>query len=37
MHSDSVKFYLTGSLTAFENGVLVAEREWDETVARDLV
>jgi len=37
MHSDREKFYLTGSLTAFENDVLVAEREWDETIARDLV
>ena len=37
MHSDRDNFYVKGALFAFENGSLVAEREWDETVARDLM
>jgi hypothetical protein len=37
MHSDGDPFYLKGILSAFENGALVAEREWDETVVLDLV
>jgi len=37
MRSDRDKFYLTGTLTARHNGEAVAEREWDVTIARDLV
>ena len=37
MHSDRENFYLSGALTASENGQEVAERRWDETVPRDLV
>jgi uncharacterized protein len=37
MHSDRHNFYLHGTLTARLNGELVAERRWDETIARDLV
>jgi putative CocE/NonD family hydrolase len=37
MRSDVEYFYLSGTLTAFENGTEVATREWDETIARDLM
>jgi uncharacterized protein len=37
MRSDRNNFYLSGNLTAFENGNAVAERAWSETIARDLV
>jgi uncharacterized protein len=37
MRSDLGHFYLTGALTARLNGEVVAEREWDVTIARDLV
>ena len=37
MRSDQENFYLTGTLTARENGNEVVERRWDETIRRDLV
>jgi uncharacterized protein len=37
MHSDRDNFYLSGTLTAFENDHAVAERQWNETIARDLM
>ena len=37
MHSDAENFYLTGSVTAYESGTVVAERHWDEVIARDLM
>ncbi len=37
MRSDRENFYLSGSLTASENGKDVAERHWSETIRRDLV
>jgi hypothetical protein len=37
MRSDRDNFYLSGNLTALENGTAVAERSWSETIARDLV
>jgi hypothetical protein len=37
MRSDRDHFYLSGNLTALENGTAVAERSWSETTARDLV
>jgi putative CocE/NonD family hydrolase len=37
MRSDLENFYLTGTLTASENGKEVAERSWSETIRRDLV
>lgn len=37
MHSDRANFYLSGTLTARLNGELVAERQWDFVVARDLI
>jgi putative CocE/NonD family hydrolase len=37
MRSDRDNFHLSGDLTAFENGVAVAERRWSETIGRDLV
>jgi hypothetical protein len=37
MRSDRENFYLSGSLTASENGKDVAERHWNETIRRDLV
>jgi len=37
MHSDRDNFYLSGTLTAFENDRAVAERQWNETIARDLM
>src|SRR5262249_16017271 len=37
MRSDGDKFYLSGTLTALENGKQVAERSWSETIPRDLV
>ncbi len=37
MHSDLEQFFLIGTLTAFENGIQVAARDWDETIARDLI
>jgi putative CocE/NonD family hydrolase len=37
MHSDRDNFYLSGTLTAAENGKQVAQRSWSETVRRDLV
>jgi uncharacterized protein len=37
MQSDRDHFHLTGTLTARLNGEVVAEREWDVAIARDLV
>jgi uncharacterized protein len=37
MRSDKENFYLTGTLTASENGKGVAERNWSEVIRRDLV
>jgi len=37
MHSDRSSFYLSATLTARLNGELVAERQWDVTIPRDLV
>ncbi|HKF72821.1 MAG TPA: CocE/NonD family hydrolase [Stellaceae bacterium] len=37
MRSDKGNFYLTGSLTALENGTEVAGRRWNETIRRELV
>ncbi|MGB6310761.1 MAG: CocE/NonD family hydrolase [Steroidobacteraceae bacterium] len=37
MHSDRDYFYLSGTLTAHLNGDVVAERQWQETIARDLM
>jgi uncharacterized protein len=35
MHSDREHFYLSATLTARLNGELVAERDWNVTIARD--
>jgi len=37
MWSDLEHFFLKGDLSAYLNGELVAERQWDETFKRDLV
>jgi uncharacterized protein len=37
MRCDRDNFYLSCVLTAVENGEAVAERQWNETIARDLV
>ncbi len=37
MHSDRDNFYVSGTLTAYEDGNAVAERRWDETIPRDLM
>ena len=37
MHSDRDNFYVSGTLTAYEDGNAVAERRWNETIPRDLV
>ncbi len=37
MRSDENTFYLSGELSAFENGALVKTREWDERFDRDLI
>jgi uncharacterized protein len=37
LHSDTVNFYLSATLTARLNGELVAERKWDVAIARDLI
>jgi hypothetical protein len=37
MHADLANFYLSGTLSARLNGEIAAEREWDVTIARDLV
>ncbi|HKX10246.1 MAG TPA: CocE/NonD family hydrolase [Stellaceae bacterium] len=37
MHSDRENFYLSGTLTAAENGSDVVERRWSETIRRDHV
>jgi hypothetical protein len=37
MHSDLHNFYLSARLSARLDGELVAEREWEVTVPRDLV
>ncbi len=37
MHSDRDNFYVSGTLTAYENGNPVAERLWNEIIARDLM
>ena len=37
MRCDRTHFYLAATLTARLNGQIVAERQWDVTVARDLV
>jgi uncharacterized protein len=37
MHSDAVRFYLSGTLTARLNGEVVAQRTWSETIPRDLM
>src|SRR5579863_6395168 len=37
MHSDQSTFYVSGSLSAHLNGELVAEREWDVAIPRDLM
>ncbi|HZO23009.1 MAG TPA: CocE/NonD family hydrolase [Steroidobacteraceae bacterium] len=35
MHSDRTHFFLRGHLSALLNGEVVAERDWDLTIARD--
>lgn len=37
MRSDRENFYLTGELSALENGNLVKTRKWDERYKRDLI
>jgi hypothetical protein len=37
MSSDRDHFYVTGTLTAYENGIEVAARRWQETIVRDLI
>ncbi|MNF12994.1 hypothetical protein D3C80_2146810 [compost metagenome] len=37
MTSDRENFYLTGTLIAYENGVAVKNREWDQRFKRDLM
>src|SRR2546429_2958798 len=37
VHSDSPHFYLSAALTARLNGEVVAERNWDVAIARDLM
>lgn len=37
MRSDRENFYLTGELSALENGSLVKTRKWDERYTRDLI
>lgn len=37
MHADRANFYLAGTLTARLNGAVVAERQWDLALARDLM
>ncbi len=37
MHSDRESFFLSGSVTAYEDGIAVAERRWTEIIARDLL
>jgi hypothetical protein len=37
LHSNRNNFYLSGTLTARLNGEVVAEREWHELIARDLL
>lgn len=37
MRSDADNFYIAGTLSARLNGELVAERQWDVTIARDLI
>ncbi len=35
MHSDAESFYISGVLTAKENGGTVKIREWNQTIPRD--
>lgn len=37
MYSDRDSFHISGMLTAQENGTTVAERRWNQTIARDLI
>lgn len=37
MHSDKDHFFLSASLIAYENEQVVAEREWNERIARNLI
>jgi hypothetical protein len=37
MHSDRENFYTSCVLTAYEDGRIVATREWNDTTPRDLV
>ena len=37
MRSDRDNFHVTGTLTARHNGETAAERQWDVTIARDLI
>jgi uncharacterized protein len=37
MSSDKERFYLKGTLRAEENGQMVRERSWDETIPRLLL
>jgi putative CocE/NonD family hydrolase len=37
MHSDATNFFISGRLTAKENGKLVNTREWDQTIPRDFL
>jgi putative CocE/NonD family hydrolase len=37
MRSDRDNFFVTGVLTAYENDSVVAERRWDQVIARDLI
>jgi hypothetical protein len=37
MRSDATHFYLEGELVAYENDEPVAQREWVETIARDMM
>jgi hypothetical protein len=37
MHATPTQFVLRGNLRAFENGTLVASREWEEAILRDLL
>ena len=37
MHADQHNFYVTGKLLAYENGVKVFEREYDDVIERQFV
>ena len=37
MHGDRESFFVSGSVTAYEDGIAVAERRWNEIITRDLM